>query len=213
MHCPWRELRMMLIPSSTATITKKYLSVSKSNCMNWNYLFWSPGKKIVAIVESLCSELHNVPLWQETEFSLDGYCSRLRGDQRNSQRLSVALSMLHTSLPCGESVSWKSASQWSYKNPWHSLHLQRTTASSVLQAGLATILLSFEFPEVNSSLSSTPSFISLHPPSAWLFQLSPHKFWLFFGPQNHLAFCSVYAAVFMVRSKVCLTASKGQGEH
>lgn len=51
------------------------------------------------------------------------------------------------------------------------------------------------------------------PPSACLFQLSPHKFWLFLRPQIHLGFCSVYAAVFMVTSKVCLTASKGQGEH
>lgn len=60
--------------------------------------------------------------------------------------LSVPLSMLHTSLPCEDSVSWKPASQWSYKTPWHSLYLQRTAASSVLQAGLATSLLSFEFP-------------------------------------------------------------------
>lgn len=46
----------MLIPHTMA-ITRKYLSVLKSSCMNWNYSFLSLANTAVAVVASSCLEV------------------------------------------------------------------------------------------------------------------------------------------------------------
>lgn len=46
----------MLIPHTMA-VTRKYLSVLKRYCMNWNYLFLSLAKTAVAVVASSCLEV------------------------------------------------------------------------------------------------------------------------------------------------------------
>lgn len=71
----------MFIPSSTAIITKKYLSVLKTYCINWNCLFSSP--RLLSLLH-LCAKNY-CPHWQETKFSLDRFCPGLCADQENCQ--------------------------------------------------------------------------------------------------------------------------------
>ena len=176
----------MLIPCTMA-ITKKYLSVLKTYCMNWNYLFWSPGKIIVAVVAYLCWECLSTTNGKHKSAwagSAPG-CVLTRGAVREDdccQYLSpcfmpayhmrrVASGNLHLSEIKGK--------------PLDTVCICRRRlpplSPRLTQMPFCFLLIS---SKLNPSLASTPSFVSLHPSSTCLFQLSPYKLWLFPGPQN-----------------------------
>lgn len=176
LHCPWRVLRVTVIPCAKA-ITKKYFSVLKGYCMNWYYVFSSPGQKIVAVVASLCWEFLSIAdrknkfPWAGTapgyvltrEDVIEDCCQQLSPCFTLSYRMRrVARGNLHLSEVTGK--------------PLDTVSVCRRQLPTLFprMAWLPSCNL-LNPPKLNPSLSSTPSFISLHPSAASLFQVYPHK--------------------------------------